>query len=138
MVNNLIKKHEKFIKYLIFGVLTTIVSIVSYALCAKVFQIHFLLSNTISWIISVLFAYVTNKLYVFKSNGKVDKEIFKFFMYRIASLLIETIIMYIFVDILKINDIMVKIIAQFIVILLNYIFSKLYVFKSGEKVKYDR
>ena len=130
---NLYKKYEEIIKYLFFGVLTTLVSILSYALFTRLFNINYLISNVLSWILAVLFAFITNKLYVFKSetnNKDLVKEIIKFFEFRILSLLIELVIMYLFVDILKLNDMIVKIIAQVIVIVLNYVFSKVFVFKK--------
>ena len=124
------KKYEEIINYLIFGVLTTIVSILSYALF-RFFNINYIISNILSWIISVTFAFITNKIYVFKSKeNKILNEAIKFYLSRITSLLIELIIMYLAVDILNINDMISKIIVQFIVIVLNYVFSKIFVFKS--------
>jgi len=124
------KKYEEIINYLIFGVLTTIVSILSYALF-RFFNINYIISNILSWIISVTFAFITNKIYVFKSKeNKILNEAIKFYLSRITSLLIELVIMYLAVDILNINDMISKIIVQFIVIVLNYIFSKIFVFKS--------
>ena len=126
----LYKKYEEIINYLIFGVLTTIVSILSYALF-RFFNINYIISNILSWIISVTFAFITNKIYVFKSKeNKILNEAIKFYLSRITSLLIELVIMYLAVDILNINDMISKIIVQFIVIVLNYIFSKIFVFKS--------
>jgi len=128
---NLYKKYEEVIKYLFFGVLTTLVSILSYALFTRLFNINYLISNILSWILSVTFAFITNKIYVFKSKDKkIFEELIRFFEFRILSLLIEMIIMYLFVDVLSLNDMIVKIIAQFIVIVLNYVFSKVFVFKN--------
>ena len=129
---NLYKKYKEIINYLIFGVLTTLISIVNYAIFTKVFHIDYLISNVLSWIIAVLFAYITNKIYVFESKSKKNiKEITSFFFFRVVSLIIEMIILYIFVDILHIDDLVTKIIAQVIVIVSNYIFSKLFVFKKN-------
>ena len=134
MLSNLYKKKKEIINYLIFGGLTTLVSILIYALFAKIFLINYLISNVLSWIIAVMFAFITNKLYVFESKSKdkkiVFKEITNFFFFRIVSLIIEMIIMYVFVDLLSIDDLITKIIAQIIVILSNYIFSKVFVFKK--------
>ena len=134
MLSNLYKKNKEIINYLIFGGLTTLVSILTYALFAKIFLINYLISNVLSWIIAVMFAFITNKLYVFESKSKdkkiVFKEITNFFFFRIVSLIIEIIIMYVFVDLLSIDDLITKIIAQIIVILSNYIFSKVFVFKK--------
>ena len=134
MLNKLLdlyKKYKEIINYLIFGGLTTVVSIATYALFAKVFHIDYLISNVLSWILAVLFAYITNKIFVFESKSKKNvKEITSFFFFRIISLVMEMIILYIFVDMLHIDDLITKIIAQVIVIVSNYVFSKVFVFKK--------
>ena len=135
MLSSLYKKYKEIINYLIFGGLTTLVSIGTYAIFTKIFNIDYLISNVLSWIIAVLFAFITNKLFVFESKSKdkklVSKEITNFFFFRIVSLGIEMVIMYTFVDLLSINDLIMKVIAQVIVILSNYIFSKVFVFKKN-------
>lgn len=135
MLSSLYKKYKEIINYLIFGGLTTLVSIGTYAIFTKIFNIDYLISNILSWIIAVLFAFITNKLFVFESKSKdkklVSKEITNFFFFRIVSLGIEMVIMYTFVDLLSINDLITKVIAQVIVILSNYIFSKVFVFKKN-------
>ena len=138
MLNKLLelyKKYKEIINYLIFGVLTTVVSIGTYALFTKLFSINYLVSNILSWILAVLFAFITNKLFVFESKSKdkkqVTKEMINFFFFRIISLGTEMIILYTFVDLLSINDLITKVIAQIIVILSNYIFSKVFVFKKN-------
>ena len=135
MLSSLYKKYKEIINYLIFGGLTTLVSIGTYAILTKICNIDYLISNVLSWIIAVLFAFITNKLFVFESKSKdkklVSKEIANFFFFRIVSLGIEMIIMYTFVDLLLINDLITKVIAQVIVILSNYIFSKVFVFKKN-------
>ncbi len=129
---DLYKKYKEIINYLIFGGLTTLISIVTYAIFSKVFNIDYLISNVLSWIIAVLFAYITNKLFVFESNSKKNiKEITSFFFFRIVSLVMEMVILYVFVDMLHIDDLVTKIIAQVIVIVSNYIFSKVFVFKKN-------
>ena len=130
----LYKKYEEIINYLIVGVLTTLVSIVAYFIFAKIFGINYLISNVISWIISVAFAYVTNKLFVFKDKEKDKKQvliqIYQFVKYRLLSLIIDVLLMYVFVELIKMDDMIAKVINQVIVIVLNYVFSKLFVFKS--------
>ena len=128
----LYKKYKEIINYLIFGGLTTLISIITYALFAKVFHIDYLISNVLSWVLAVLFAYITNKIFVFESKSKKNiKEITSFFFFRIVSLIMEMIILYVFVDMLHIDDLVTKIIAQIIVIVSNYIFSKVFVFKKN-------
>ena len=128
---DLYKKYKEIINYLIFGGLTTLISIVTYAVFTKAFHIDYLIGNVLSWVIAVLFAYITNKLFVFESKSKKNiKEITSFFFFRIISLVMEMVILYIFVDMLHIDDLITKIIAQVIVIISNYIFSKVFVFKK--------
>lgn len=127
----LYKKYEEIINYLIFGVLTTITSLVTYFIFSKVFNIYYLVSNVIAFILSVLFAFVTNRLYVFKSNDKnILKEFISFISSRIFSFLIEQLVMYILVDLIKIDAMTSKVIVQVLVIVLNYILSKLIVFRK--------
>ena len=76
-IKELIKKNKEIISYLIFGVATTVVSIISYFIFAKIFNINPIISNVLSWLISVLFAYVTNRKYVFESKKTDKKEIIK-------------------------------------------------------------
>lgn len=125
------KKYEEIINYLIFGALTTLISVLSYALFTRVFNINYILSNIISWVVAVTFAFFTNKIYVFKSkNEELTGEMIKFYLSRLTSLGIELAVMFLMVDLLNINDIISKIIVQFIVIVLNYVFSKIFVFKK--------
>lgn len=131
MISRLYKKYDEIIKYLIFGVLTTVVSIASYAIFTRICHIDIYISNILSWIVSVTFAFITNKIYVFKSkNKKLLTEAVKFYISRVASLVIELIIMYLLVNIIHINDMISKVIVQVIVIILNYVFSKIFVFKN--------
>lgn len=129
----LYKKYSEIINYLIVGVLTTIVSIVIYGVFTKLFHVNYMISNIVSWIGAVSFAYITNKIFVFKSKCDNDKdvliEIYQFFKYRVFSLVIDLLLMYLFVEIFNINDMIAKVIVQFIIIILNYLFSKLFVFK---------
>ena len=116
--------------YIIFGALTTLVNIVSYLIFAKVFLVNYLISNIIAWILSVLFAYITNRIWVFESkNTNIINEISLFFGGRLFSGVVDTGLMYLFIDILTINDTFSKIVIQIIVVVLNYVFSKLIVFK---------
>jgi putative flippase GtrA len=130
---DLYKKYEEVVKYLFFGVLTTLVNIIVYTICRKCFHIIYMVSKVIAWIVSVLFAYVTNRKYVFESKSdNFVREVYDFYKYRVFSLLIELLIMYVFVEILSIDDMLSNIIVNVIVVILNYIFSKLFVFKKKE------
>lgn len=129
----LYNKYKEVIHYLISGGLTTVFNIVFYFVLTKIFSIDYMVSTVIDWILTVLLAYILNKVFVFysKSNGKeLIKEIYEFFKYRIFTLVIELGLMYLFVDLLSMNDMISKIIVQIIVIILNYVFSKIFIFKN--------
>ena len=128
-------KYKEVLLYLFFGVLTTIVSFVSFYISIEILEIHYLISNVISWIFAVGFAYVTNRIWVFESKTKeiktILKEIFTFVNCRLLSGIIDMITMFILVDIFIIDNMYAKIFTQVIVVILNYIFSKLIVFKDN-------
>lgn len=137
---SLYKKYEEIINYLIVGVLTTLVSLgIKWLLLFTVlnpknpFQLQ--TAIIISWICAVLFAYVTNRIFVFKSKSKkILKEIASFFAARILTLLMEMFIMWFFVTLLKLNSnkwvFIWTLVVQVLVTIFNYIFSKLFVFKK--------
>lgn len=133
---DLYNKYKEVINYLIFGVLTTVVSLVTYYLLTSFVLdandlIELQIANILSWIISVLFAYITNRKFVFESNNdNFIKEIRNFFGSRIVTLLLDMIIMFVGVTLLEVNDKVVKIISQVLVIVGNYLLSKLFVFKK--------
>lgn len=130
----LFEKYKQTILYLIFGVLSTIVNIVTYVVCTRNLNIEFLISNWIAWIAAVLFAYITNKFFVFeskKTNIKfLIKEFSSFVSCRILSGIIEMILMYVMISLMSLNDFIVKIITNVVVVILNFIFSKLIIFKK--------
>ena len=132
-----IKKHKALILYLVFGVLTTLVNIASYWLFAHPLSLGTLASNILAWLLSVLFAFFTNKLIVFESRGNGVKrflwEILTFFGARLATGVLDTAIMLVFVDLLHLNDIAVKIASNIIVIILNYIVSKFVIFAKKKR-----
>lgn len=136
MIKKLYNKYQEIIKYLIFGVLTTIVSLVTYYLLVFTIlnpnnPIQLQIANIISWITCVTFAYITNRKYVFNSqNRNITSEIIKFYSSRLTTLFIDILIMFIFVTVLHFNDKIIKLIVQFIIIILNYILSKILVFKK--------
>ena len=141
MINKLkkmYKKYKEIINYLIIGGLTTVVSLISFYLVrilifTKDTQLDIQISNVISWIFAVLFAFITNKKYVFESKTtgtKKIKEMIKFYLSRLTTLIIDMVTMWILTAPLNINDKVSKIIVQFIIVVLNYVFSKLFVFKK--------
>ena len=128
----LLRQYREIIAYLIFGVLTTLVNIVVYFMASNLLGINYLISNFLAWFISVLFAYITNRAYVFEStSSQFIKEAIKFFGSRLTTGLIDMGLMWLLVSFTPIDDILIKILVNIIVIVLNYIFSKLFVFKEG-------
>jgi putative flippase GtrA len=122
--------------YLFFGGLATVVNIVSFAIASRMFHLSMPVSNTISWICSVLFAFVTNKLWVFHSKspsfGHLAVEFGKFIFYRLVSYGLDMGSMILLINVLHSNDFIAKIITQILVVIANYAFSKLFIFKETE------
>ena len=135
-INNLYLKYKHIINYLFFGVLSTLINLVIYYVLTITIlnpknAIHLQIANIVSWIGAVIFAYITNRKYVFESkNKKILKEFTSFFGARIITLLMDIVIMFIGVTLLKQDDKIFKIISQVVVIVSNYIFSKIFVFKK--------
>ena len=142
-IKELYIKYKEIINYLIFGVLTTLVNLITkYILLFTIlnptngFQLQ--IAIIISWIAGVLFAYFTNRKFVFESkNQNKLKEFISFIVARIATLLLEMFIMWFFVTLLKLNSdlyvVIFTLVAQVAVVIGNYIFSKLFVFKKADK-----
>lgn len=132
-------KHKEVLLYLLFGGLTTIVSIGTYAWFNVKLGLNELIANVISWIFAVLFAYVTNKIWVFQSRNlkwnELAAEICKFFGGRLFTLAVEEGILFVFITLLHGNSVLVKIIAQVVIVILNYIISKLFVFREKKEKK---
>lgn len=130
------KKHKHIINYFIFGAFTTIINVGSYSLCYEIFNVSNTVSNVISWFLAVSFAFVTNKLYVFDSKNlnlkTVLKEGMSFFSCRILTGIFELAAMYLFVDILDFNGPLMKILVNIVVVILNYVASRLFIFKKKE------
>jgi len=133
-LRNFIEKHWDILSYLFFGGLTTVVSFVSYTLLYQYAGFSATVSNVISWVAAVAFAYVTNKPFVFKSHDwsmkTVLPELGKFVGCRVGSGLLETGLLALTVDILGWNGILMKILASVLVVILNYIGSKWLVFRK--------
>lgn len=133
-IKALIQKYNALIRYGIFGVITTIINIVTYALCYHQLGMGNIVSNVIAWILSVLVAFVTNKLWVFDSKTLampvVLREMVSFFGCRIATGFVDMAIMYVTVDLLAWNANAMKCISNVIVIVINYVASKLLIFRK--------
>ena len=131
---NVLKKilNKETVIYLIFGILTTIVNIVSFFLFNKLF--NYKLSNIIAFILAIVFAYITNKKYVFESKKEEKTEIIKEFIFFIGSRLftfvLDMLLMVLFIEGLFVNVLISKVLVNVVVIILNYILSKKLVFKK--------
>lgn len=126
------QKNKEILLYLFFGGLTFIVSIASYVFFDVIFSMNELVANVLSWILAVSFAYVTSRIWVFDASTTTMREFLKqiisFFGGRVATLVIEELILLVFVTLLQFPSVPVKVVAQIMVIVLNYIISKLFVF----------
>lgn len=147
-IRKLIIKYKELIVYGIFGICTTVVNLLVFKLSNVILgDENYLISNIIAWVAAVIFAYITNKLWVFESKSweysVVLKEVPSFFAARVFSFLVEEVGLYIFVDLLHFNEyslsvqyfdfsgeMIAKIILAFIVVVLNYLFSKVFIFKK--------
>ena len=133
-IRMLIRKHYDILAYLFFGVLTTLVNYIVYLPCYNLLHLPASLSNVISWAAAVAFAYVTNKPFVFKSHDwsakTVGPELTKFVGSRILSGALETAIIFVTVDMLLWSGNLMKLVTSVLVVILNYVASKLLVFKK--------
>lgn len=133
-IRKLIEKYWDVLSYLFFGVLTTGVNYIVYLPCYNLWGLSATVSNVISWVAAVAFAYLTNKPFVFKSNDwsakTVIPELTKFIGCRVGSGAAETLILMVTVDILGWNGNVWKLLTQVMVVVLNYVGSKLLVFRK--------
>lgn len=131
---NLICKHKDFILYVVFGVLSTVVNIVSYWFLAHLISWDTNASNILAWFLTVLFVYFTNRKWVFHSTASTAKEYIKeiisFFSCRIATGVLDWVCMFVFVTLLAFNDMLIKVLSNILVIILNYVASKLIIFRQ--------
>lgn len=138
-LKSLFVRYKQIISYLFFGVLSTLFSFLIWWICNDFFDMHYQIANIVSWIFAVLFAFFTNKLYVFESKDKslktIVSEIIKFYFFRLVTLLVDIAAMYIMVELMQMSEILAKIISTFIVILGNYLFSKFFIFKKKDECK---
>ena len=135
-IKDLLKKYRSQLVYLVFGVLTTVVNYIVYFPLDRLLNTAWL-SNSIAWVFAVLFAYVTNKPFVFGSHDwsmkTVAPEFIKFVGTRVASLGVENLILLVTVDLLGWNRIGWKLFASVLVVILNYVGSKLLVFRKEKQ-----
>lgn len=130
----ILKKYEDILSYLVFGVLTTVVNYLVYLPCYNNLGLSGSVSNIVAWVVSVAFAYLTNKPFVFKSNDwsakTVVPELTKFVTCRLGSGALETLLILVCVDWLNWNGNVMKLITSILVVIINYVASKLVVFRK--------
>ena len=133
-IRDLLVKYQDIISYLFFGVLTTVVNFLVYYPLTNIFSINATVSNMIAWAVSVAFAFVTNKPFVFKSHDWSAKvavpELYKFVGTRVGSGMLETVMIFLLVDLLRFDGNIVKLAVSVLVVIINYVGSKLLVFKK--------
>lgn len=132
-------KYKEIFDYLFFGGLVTIINFISYYIPANIIGVDKIVSNLIAFIISVIFAYVVNKEYVFETKWEGIQNVFKefssFVISRIGTGLLCDILIFAFmINILNINDVISKIFTQILVVILNYIIGKWFVFKQNKNL----
>ena len=119
---------RELITYLIFGVLTTLVSMVTFWLACK--AMHYLAAEIVSWILAVTFAFFTNSVFVFRSRGRgLLRRMAVFYTARLFSLAVEELGLFLLIDIAGLGEMLSKLVLQFVVVVLNYLLSKLVVFR---------
>ena len=127
----LYRKHKEIFWYLVVGGLTTLVSYGTFALFVSLFNMNATLSEALSWACAVLFAYPTNKLLVFENHSKnILKEFCSFVLSRVATGVFGVLFILLFVDTLGGNEYLMKAISSVVILVLNYVFSKLITFRK--------
>jgi putative flippase GtrA len=127
----IMNEKKEIILYIIFGVFTTLVNLISYLFLAKICGIDNFVSNIMAWFFSIVFAYVTNRIFVFESkNEKILHELALFIFGRGLSGVLDSLLFYAFVILWMFDDVISKIVINIIVIIFNYVFSKVIVFKE--------
>ena len=132
----LFRRYREMILYVFFGGFTTLVNIGVYLVSTKVFHMDLVLSNGLAWFLSVLFAYVTNKIFVFESKTCKAKlllrEFVSFVGARLVSGLFDTAFLYVTVEYFHLWDVAMKIVSNIAVIIMNFVFSKVFIFRKKE------
>ena len=131
--------NTELVAYLFTGVATTVVNYVVYFIATRWFGMGVMPGTWAAWVLAVAFGYAVNKAFVFKTHcesmAALMKEAVSFFTMRLVSLGAETVIMFVAVEVLGLNDLVMKLLTNFIVIVLNYVFSKLFIFKKKSENK---
>lgn len=137
-LKNLVTHYYSVLSYLFFGGLTTLINIVVFTVLNSTTGWNYQISNVIAWFLSVLFAYITNKLWVFNSKTTDTqtfvREVSSFFFFRILSLGFDVVIMWTGISLLSGNPLIVKIIDNVLIVVINYVFSKVFIFRNAKSI----
>lgn len=133
-IKKLFTQHKAIIFYLFFGGGTTLINFISYAACTRLFSFGTMIATIVAWFLSILFAYITNRKWVFHSSATTVRailvEAFAFFFCRLTTGLADIGMMWFFAVFLGYNDLIVKISANIAVVIMNYSISKWFIFKK--------
>lgn len=131
------RKNEEAVSYLFWGGVAFVLGTGLFYVFANVMGLYEQIANILSWVICVIFVYFTNRTFVFKSKVKGFKNRLKefkdFVTARVLTLVMENVILFVMIDLLSINNMISKLVGQFVVIVSNYFLSKLWIFKNKEK-----
>lgn len=133
-MKSIIVKYKEIILYGVFGLGATLINIISFYIFRQLLGIELIPSNVLAWALAFIFAFITNKLWVFESRNwkstAAIKEMSSFLITRLTTLIMDTFLMWLFVECLTINNLISKIVVNGIVIIVNYVASKFWVFKK--------
>lgn len=133
-VKGIIIKYKEIIIYGICGIITTLINIAVFHGCYEICAISLFVSNTVAWVLAFVFAFISNKVWVFQSREWAGKravrEMLSFLFARLSTLLLDTLLMWLMVDVIYMNSTLSKVCSNVITIVINYIASKFIIFKS--------
>lgn len=121
---------RQIVAYGIAGVITTLINIIAYWALTRLLAVNVTISTVIAWLVAFIFAFWSNRVWVFRSTGKILTEFTEFLSARITTGILDVVIMFVFADWLAFPDVWVKAVSNIIVIVLNYVLSKLFIFKE--------
>lgn len=127
------RRYKEPLLYIFFGAVTTLVSLGTFALFTRLFGWNALLANVLSWVLSVFTAFITNRLWVFSGSRKESfgKQLLSFYLGRTATLALEEGLLLLFVTVLQLDALLIKFLSQIVILILNYVISKLFIFKKS-------
>lgn len=133
------KNSREICKYIFFGIVTTGVNMASYIFFTRYFILDYKIAASLAWILSVIFAFITNKFFVFESKGvsksQIMKELLSFIFFRLLSYILDLIAIIILIEWLHAFDVLAKVIANMLVIVFNYSVSKYYIFRLKTRIR---